>query len=168
MCQQCLYSSWCIFPQRLGCISYISFSFVEILHEKIRIISTQVVKDHWTNFGFLKLRSHLLWATPRYFSVKWQWSLTLSSSPSLNFSLQIQQIFEFLKCFMSASVKTTSFRKSNSSRIILNYSTKVLTKIWAQSSSLLFVLRITGSCLNNFLSKQTTWKQKPHGLCCWY
>ena len=142
MCQQCLYSSWCIFPQRLGCISYISFSFVEIFDEKIRIISTQVMKDHWTNFGFLKLRSHLLWATPRYFSVKWQWSLTLSSSPSLNFSLQIQQIFEFLKCFMSASVKTTSFRKSNSSRIILNYSTRVLTKIqsWMDDPIFIFTL----------------------------
>ena len=106
---------------------------------------------------------NLLWATPRYFSVKWQWSLTLSSSPSLNFSLQIQQIFEFLKCFMSASVKTTSFRKSNYSRIILNYSTRVLTKIWAQSSSLLFVLRITGSCLNNFSSKRR--ENKNHMVC---
>lgn len=154
MCQQCLYSSWCIFPQRLGCISYISFSFVEILDEKIRIISTQVVKDHWTNFGFLKLRSQFVVS----------YSTILFCEMTVVSHFVIITIFEFL------FANTTDLWIFEMFHVCI-CEDHILQKIELfpnQSSSLLFVLRITGSCLNNFLSKQTTWKQKPHGLFCWY
>ena len=44
--------------------------------------------------SFPNLRLHLLWAAPRYFPVKWQWSLTFPRPPSSSMVSppQIQQV----------------------------------------------------------------------------
>lgn len=61
------------------------------------------------NLGFLNWRLHCLCAAPRYFPVKWQWSLTLSS---LSFSWQIQQTVAFSYSNCSSFVKGIIFLKS--------------------------------------------------------
>ena len=51
--------------------------------------------------GFLNCKLHNLWAAPQYFPVNWQWSRTLSTTPSFfNERPQIQQFFAFTSSFI--------------------------------------------------------------------
>lgn len=72
--------SWCTCPYCLGCNLLPCPPFLPYPKQKMRIMPLEVVQNEcdWTSGLIRSFGLQGLWASPRYFPVKWQWSLTVS------------------------------------------------------------------------------------------